>query len=196
MEDSFGLKLKQRYEAHIVETKAKKDDSFDTMLARAAYHGNFEGMPDDEIEQVKTRQDVQFLPSVYIEFLRVMGRKSGGIFGGCDITLPTLAILKTALFNELQDSREMGANVPDLPPACFVFLSIQGTDFFYFDTATNADDPEVYYYMGNWDRVYLVADRLSDWFWNQSFNYLDLPQSLIKRDRDDWKRKNRPSGQH
>lgn len=178
--DDFGQRLKQHYQEHIEKMKAVNDGTFMTLHYKMAYHGNFEGMSDAEIEQVRTAQNVNHLPQVYVDFLRTMGHQAGGIFTGCSVSLRELLILKKALLNMMAQNRGIDLKIPQLPDTAFIFLCIQGVDFFFFDTASGQDDPPVQYYMDSLSQFYPVAETLSSWFWEQAFNPTKLTEKLVE----------------
>src|SRR5262249_7602915 len=139
----FGDKLKSHYIHHIQQAKSSKETSFFTLWVQSAYHGIFEGLSGAEIEKLRLAQSVDKLPSIYLEFLQVMGRKSGGIFAGCSVSFDELLSLKAEL-QMIQKYHDV--EQPPLPANSFVFLAIQGVDYFFFEATQNQDDPAVYYY--------------------------------------------------
>jgi hypothetical protein len=162
---NFGQKLENYYLSHINETKSRKRG-----YLFFAYHGNFEGLNSEEIEQLRVAQAVERLPHIYVEFLQTMGRSSGGIFTGCDLNFETLLELKKILLRFMEVNRQSGMEIPLLPEDAFVFLSIQGVDFFFFRTDSLEDDPAVYYYFDGMKKYYEVTSSLSLWLWEHAFN--------------------------
>jgi hypothetical protein len=58
-----------------------------------------------EIEEIKRRQGVERLPEMYVEFLRRMGRETGGLgwhFGSSSITYPEVLEFKEDTFEMLR----------------------------------------------------------------------------------------------
>ncbi len=186
--NDFGQRLKQHYQEHIGKMKATNDGTFMSLHYKIAYHGNFGGMSDAEIDQVRVAQTVDHLPQIYVDFLRVMGHQAGGIFAGCSVSLGELLILKKALLNMMAQNRGINLTIPHLPEGAFVFLCIQGVDFFFFDTASGEDDPPVLYYMDSLSRFYPVAETLSSWLWEQAFNPTKLTEELVKDEMNAMKR--------
>jgi hypothetical protein len=178
--DNFGEKLKIFYIEYIRQFKSRKDVSFSTVYLSHAYHGIFEGMASQEIEQLKLAQEVKTLPRIYVEFLEIMGHKAGGIFVGCSISFEELLILKKALLNMMKENRHSGMTIPTLPDEAFVFLGIQGVDFFFFEANNNDNDPPVFYYMDGAKKYHEVASSLSSWFWKHAFDPTKITQQFLE----------------
>ena len=67
----------------------------DVLLARGIERSELHGCRPDEIERVRVAQRVDALPSVYVEFLTVMGREAGAFLPGTDVFYPHPVELKT-----------------------------------------------------------------------------------------------------
>lgn len=99
-----------------------------------ACDGQVEGCSEAEIDEVMQAQGVDHLPLMYVEFLRHMGRKTGGLewHFGTEITYPAVCIFKPMTFNFLWR------------PEFFVFThDFQGDCSIYFHIA-DEDDPILY----------------------------------------------------
>lgn len=101
-----------------------------------------EGCTEQQLQEIKIAQGVQYLPYLYEEFLRFMGVSSGDLFIGMDSTYAYLKSgrMKQALQNLLDKD-----NFSQILEPFFVFMSQQGHSFWYFKTGQNSD-PEVFLY--------------------------------------------------
>jgi len=105
------------------------------------YDKPFIGCTDDQIEKIKTVQQVEVLPRLYNEFLLEMGVWCGDLFLGLDVTYPFLSsYLKDGLNQTLVTQGQPLLNKSD-----FVFWSQQSHTYAYFPTS-KGDDPPVYVY--------------------------------------------------
>jgi hypothetical protein len=52
------------------------------------YVGKFEGCSEEEIEEIRIAQGVDFLPNIYRQFLAIVGRADGHLFRGTDVCYP------------------------------------------------------------------------------------------------------------
>jgi hypothetical protein len=103
-----------------------------------ACDGQLEGCSEAEIAEIMKAQGVERLPLMYVEFLRHMGRNTGGLewYFGSELTYPAVCIFKSMSFWFLSQ-----ALVTKLR---FVFThDYQGDCSIYFDP-TEADDPILY----------------------------------------------------
>lgn len=170
MSGNFGESLKFFYEAYIAASKAVGEESFSSGYVATFFHGTFEGLNVDEIEAIRAAQNVAKLPRIYTEFLRVMGRKSGGMFTGCDVDFPAPLRLKQSVFAMIEENREENPNIPLLPDDVVVFYGCQDASFCYFRTARDTEDPAVYYYVDGATKSYSVSPSLSKWLLQQVFD--------------------------
>lgn len=106
-----------------------------------------QGCSPQEIDELKAKQGVGFLPKLYVEYLAVLGRKAGNLDVGSDCFYPHLLRLKEWAQELLEEN-----NCPlRLPDDAFVCLMHQGYQFLYFLTDDNNEDPPVFYYMEGHD---------------------------------------------
>ncbi len=85
------------------------------------------------------------LPGAYVALLRRIGRDAGGLMTGVGFVFPELlGFRETAesLLDDLDDTERIGI---ELGVRDFVFLMIQGYQFFFF-RAGDSDDPAVFFY--------------------------------------------------
>ena len=100
------------------------------------------GCSPQEIEAIKSRQGVDYLPGLYVEYLAVLGNKDGGLYVGSDRLYSHLLLLKDWA-KELLEEHDQPF---DLPADAFVLLMHQGYQFLYFLTKDKNDDPTIFYY--------------------------------------------------
>ena len=117
-----------------------------------------EGCSEDEIEMVRLRQKVDFLPQVYREFLGVMGRHGGDLFLGSDFSIRSVTTLKDDVIHDLKRFRRKFR----VPKDAVIFLDHGGYADWYFHTEDRNDDPPVYLYSGEHDSAEKIADHLSE----------------------------------
>lgn len=119
---------------------------------------NIEGCTKQQIEEIMKQQSVEYLPPIYIEFLKIMGVKSGTIFGGSDTSYNALLGIK-------QDANELlsSDNLQCLPHDAYVCLMHQGYYFLCFRTQDEEADPEVHEYRGNSNAPKKLDWKLSQW---------------------------------
>lgn len=117
------------------------------------------GCSESEIEQIKAAQTVTFLPEIYVEFLRKMGKLAGNLYLGSDWAYPDLLKLKLHASELLNEN----ANSFVLPDDAFVFLMHQGYQFMYFRTNDLKADPEVYYYIEMEDIALGIYAPVREW---------------------------------
>lgn len=99
-----------------------------------------EGCTDEEIERLKTAQNVKNIPQVYLDYLRHFGRKSGDFFIGYDVNLEQALHLKEGairMINRFLPNHE-------IPSDSFFFLGDQAVNYWYFRTDNKEYDPPVY----------------------------------------------------
>jgi len=123
-----------------------------------------------EISEIKVTQGVEQknLPDIYLEFLRYLGKKSGDLFIGYDLTYFYLTKYNfTVSINRTlrQDGhRNLGENV-------YAFMNKQSVSHWYFHL-DDGDDPAVYFYSEftgeeehpTKDGPIKVSNRLSEFF--------------------------------
>lgn len=90
------------------------------------------GCTENEIELLMESQGVEWLPTLYIEFMKVFGRKSGGLRHGGDFTYPAVLDFK----------KEWCVMLPS--ENTFVFLTNHDTFALYFHVDVKVDNPQVY----------------------------------------------------
>lgn len=171
MDANFGgIFTQQVREKLVFILKADRPDitqnEIELILSKA-----FIGCIDAEIEILRTAQQVDFLPDIYCQYLKIMGHQAGGIlFRGGDRLLQTSKQVLQRVLDDIDNS-------PLLSPNAFIFLSYQDVDFFFFIAEKANDDPPVYYY-GEGDTDFLkVSDHLSTGFLDQAFDPLRYPSS-------------------
>ncbi len=98
------------------------------------------GCTEDEIEEMENRFQIKF-PSMYRDYLRVMGRGTGSLLRGEEHCYPDLLKLREWAQELLTESE----SAFHLPHSAFVIWMSQGTQFSYIDCA-GGDDPPVYHY--------------------------------------------------
>jgi SMI1/KNR4 family protein SUKH-1 len=143
MTKSFGEDLKQR----LIENKLC-DPSW------------FKGCTKDEIEKIMKAQGVKRLPSVFYEYLQIMG--DGGldtVYAGSDWRCDDMTVLKKFMLKNI----ELHQMDFDLPEDAVVFFNHGGYDYRYFLTDTTGDDPSVYRYIEG-DMPVKIADSLTQYF--------------------------------
>lgn len=182
MAGNFGDALKVFYEAYIAASKMVGGNDFSSSYAAAFFHGTFEGLTPDEIEAIRVAQKVAKLPGIYTEFLRVMGRKSGGMFTGCDVDFPAPLTLKESLLAMMDENREENPDIPLFPADIVVFYSCQDASFCYFRTDRDTEDPTAYYYVDGATKSYSLATSLSKWLLQQVFDPTARGQFLMDID--------------
>jgi hypothetical protein len=125
------------------------------------------GCTEEEVEHLKERQGVDFLPEVYRQFLLTFGYSRGGYFlQGEDVGYLALLELKQVAQELLE--RE---NAPPLPDDMFVFYSHHGYQFMCFATAKRDADPPIYSYVEYDEQLADVGVTLSD-FYRQHLEWL------------------------
>jgi hypothetical protein len=116
------------------------------------------GLTDAEIKQIRADQGVSVLPLYYEEFLRRMGRQSGGFLAGTDVLYPDVLGLKgyaRALLreNEVEDF---------LSDDVVVIAMHQGYQFYWIHVGL-AGDPAVFMYSeGHTSTVFREWSTYSD----------------------------------
>jgi hypothetical protein len=103
----------------------------------------FIGCTQEQVEEIKIRQHVSSLPSLYEEFLLKMGRSAGKFLPGPEHFYPIVLELKEVAVGILKE------NLPSfvLPDDAFIFTENQGYEFMFFLTNEKSDDPPVFHYL-------------------------------------------------
>ncbi|HEX2907821.1 MAG TPA: SMI1/KNR4 family protein [Phototrophicaceae bacterium] len=102
---------------------------------------NFRGCTEEELEAVRIKQGVGYLPLLYQQFLLEMGNGGCYLYTGSEYTIADLLELKIRANTLLAT-----ANQKNLKSDVFVFLMHQGYAFMYFHTEDRNDNPPVYVY--------------------------------------------------
>lgn len=118
------------------------------------------GCTTEEIENVKLRQGVKFLPDVYRQFLNEMGHQAGKLYYGSDYSYKAILSLKV----DIQHDLEFFERNFKLPEGAVIFLSHQGYVFWYFDTTNEENDPPVYRFSDDVEAPIMVKEKLSEFF--------------------------------
>ena len=100
-------------------------------------NGKIKGCTLKELEEIKNRQRVNFLPKIYEEFMRSLGRESGGLewIYGFEFRYPFVLEYK---------EKSIPAILKVLPTDIFVFW----TDYenaLYFRTLEKPEDPSIFH---------------------------------------------------
>ncbi|MFE9690576.1 SMI1/KNR4 family protein [Micromonospora sp. NPDC005806] len=107
--------------------------------------GELVGISEAEIAEIARDQSVATLPSRYVEFLRLMGRKAGFLLAGTDAFYPGILGIKHDAFDLLADS-----GVPGLAPrGVVVFAMHQGYQVYWMTNALSDDPPVCMYQEGD-----------------------------------------------
>ncbi len=127
-----------------------------------------EGCTDEEIEDIQRSQGVSQLPALYIEFMRKLGRKTGGLEWACDLqlTYPKVCRFKHSPFDIVQNSE------------IFIFALYRELDTaLYFNV--NENDPIVNYVTFNQDKYPFMLEPITEQWDNFSHWLIDfmLPES-------------------
>lgn len=118
----------------------------------------FEGCSDKEIEEIMNSQGVTRLPHLYVQFMKLLGKKDAELFVGQDILYDEALELKHYLHEELEHHKTTWR----LPDDAFVFWTGQGYSYLYFQV-NDSDDPPVYQYLSGNEHSSLVCDTFSQW---------------------------------
>jgi len=140
-----------------------------------------EGCTEEQIDEIKVKQRVNFLPEIYRQFLLWMGRNAGDLYLGSDYTCNRLLHLK----DEANSDFERFGHTFRFADDVFVFMSHGGYVYWYFDTKDKNDDPSVYMYHES-NRVSVKVDEHLSQFFDDSIREL-APQAFeeyMKRNLD------------
>lgn len=126
------------------------------------------GCSEKQIEQVKNCIPVA-LPSVYLAFLRAMGRSAGRFMYGSNVFYPHIFKLQTQALDLLAED----CTAPALPPNAFVFLMHQGYNFNWF-LAGGSDDPEVWHFTEGMSAFQKLACSFTEYLRKRSAQEIEL----------------------
>jgi hypothetical protein len=179
MRSEYGDYLLERVSAFDQEVLQKMSNRNDLWYSEKLLklYDRFKGCSDEEIEAVKTLQNIDFIPETYRQYLRVMGHENGNVvFRSINCTWTDLKRLKQAV----QSFLAVEDKTITLPTDALVFFFSHGTEFYFFPTAEHHDDPPVYYWhesfpSRNFHGFILSANSLSQWF----ENWFQIIQSLV-----------------
>jgi|GEM_PF-2510807 len=120
----------------------------------------FIGCTGEEIEELRQRQNVKRLPKVYINCMKVLGKQSGFIGIGSEITHHYVKVLKEEAAKMVIDSEVSFL----LPSDAFVFFMSHSCMFKFFLTDNEDEDPPVFRYVETESEFYKETEHLSDWY--------------------------------
>ena len=105
---------------------------------------DFRGCSDAEVANLESAVELS-LPTLFKDYLRLMGKSAGEMLCGSDIRFGCLHLLTG------EGREEMAGRGVTLPPDAFVFFAHQGYDYMYFFTSDGAGDPPVHRYHSDWE---------------------------------------------
>jgi hypothetical protein len=79
----------------------------------------------------------------------------------------------------MDENRVENPEIPIRPTNAFVFLAIQGVDFFLFEATLEQDNPPVYYYVDATKEYHQITASLSSWFWDEAFDPTKAIQKFL-----------------
>ena len=129
------------------------------------------GCTTGEIEDLEKKLQIKF-PSIYRDYLRILGQGSGDFLRGEEHSYPDLLDLQQGA-KELLEEWNCAYR---LPPTAFVFWMSQGTQFTFFDCAAG-DDPPVFHYREG----YAEPVRRDDHYSEMLERWLDQQIEIRKR---------------
>jgi len=125
-----------------MEAMSVKEFTEKMLRHRIATEETLVGCTDEEIELLCKAQGVDKLPSIYIEWLKVMGKQAGWLMRGSDILYP---IDYKEDFRETYYDEELDVSSSyEFPENSFVFWSHQGYQFRFF--LVDATDSSAVYF--------------------------------------------------
>lgn len=115
-----------------------------------------------EIERIERKYEVR-LPSVYREFLSLMGKKAGDYMLGSSVFFDEIFTLKQGAEELVEEN-----NLEPIPRTAFIFWMHQGYQAAFFKIG-DGDDPPVYYFTEGQDenRFILTEETLTSFFFEQ-----------------------------
>ncbi len=102
---------------------------------------NIKGCNELEIENIMDSQDVDFLPTTYLQVLTQMGKEGFDVVMDCACLCTDINGLKQSIFEEYYED----AYSP-ITKGVFVFAEHMNAAFWYFHTVDKMDDPPVFVY--------------------------------------------------
>jgi hypothetical protein len=121
--------------------------------------GEFVGCTVKDIEILLSSQNVERLPKIYVDFMKIAGKSDDIISIGSDMSFPEVKNLKNALIELLKEEWPEASLEKDV----YVFFSHGGYQFAFFKTIENMEDPKVYYYIFDKKEFVLIYDSFSKW---------------------------------
>ncbi len=124
--------------------------------------GRLDGCTRGEIEIIEKDFDCK-LPGAYVALLKRIGRNPGGLMTGLDFAFPELLSFRriaNALLEDLEDDEAVDL---ELDERDFVFLMIQGYQFFFF-RAGDSDDPAVFFYDDDDPSFRKISGSFVEWW--------------------------------
>lgn len=115
-----------------------------------------EGCTENEIAAIESHLNLK-LPQAYKDYLSRMGKKAGDFLSECLLTYPEIVEYGRATAEGLVQRTEY-----KLPKSAFVFVERYGCQFFFFDTASNDDNPSVYRFLEGDQKPEKVANTFSE----------------------------------
>ena len=115
-----------------------------------------------EIENIERKYEVR-LPSVYRDFLDLMGKSAGNYMLGSSVFYDELFSLKQGVEELVEEN-----NLEPIPASAFIFWMHQGYQAAFFNIG-EGDNPPVYYFTEGQDekKFILVEESLTNFFFEQ-----------------------------
>jgi hypothetical protein len=132
----------------------------------------FVGCTEDEIEQLKQSQHVDFVPEIYVELTRFMGQSGMEWLLGGDSDYEFVKELKNLVMGMPHVSKY-------IPNGAFIFMAVLDA-YFFFDPKEHNENPEVYMYYE--DAVTKSANTLSEFLDNRILILREEQQSRIEKE--------------
>jgi hypothetical protein len=153
-------------------------------LLEAGY--GFAGCSDVEIEALMKAQGVSYLPPIFIEFARTMGRGAGGyIFRGEDFGCLNWKGLKQSYQYHFADAGLDEEEMIFEPTDIFVFMGHQGYMFWFFHTDPPDENPPVFGVSDEKPDPIKVRDHFSEFLLKQVEYWARLNGTLRKTATDE-----------
>lgn len=132
------------------------------------FSGSISGCSEEEIRLIESQFGFE-LPEVYIEFLKIMGKESAGIFSGAEISYSLLPQINSIARQTAAENK-----IPLLNNSFFFFNNLDYS-FLYF-IAGEENNPPVYLLMiaDGPPTNEKVFDKLSDYFFYELDNYVKM----------------------
>lgn len=157
------------------------DHSLDILIEKMISAGfslpeEIEGCSEEEIAEVEAKFKLR-LPGSYREFLRRMGKCSGGLLAGSDLYYPDLLDCRRCAESLLKREQKQFT----LSPSHFVFFQHGGYQFLYFDTADANDDPPVFAFVDEYEKPRKFADSFSEWLFRTVDEGIELIAQITRK---------------